>query len=455
MEVAGGQMILGLVIGVFLLVIFVLKTKIHAFLALIISATVTGIVGGMTPTAVTDAITEGFGSTLGEIGIVIGFGVMLGRILEVSGASERLAYSFIKMLGKRKEEWAMAITGYIVSIPVFVDSAFVILTPLVKAISKKTGKSVLAIGVSLGVGLVVTHSMVPPTPGPLGVAGIFDIDLGQMIFWGMLLSIPTVAAGVIYAKWLGSKIYQVPDEAGTGWERPDVPETLDELVEMEEQKNLPSLFKSMMPIFLPIILIFLNTVISATDLEGPASEYIQLVGSPIVAVAIGLIFAIYALTGNVNRVDTLDRMEEGIQSAGIILLVTGAGGALGNVLTESGAGDYIAESLVDTSIPLVLLPFVIASLVRLVQGSGTVAMITAASISAPILDGVDVNMVLAALAATSGTLVFSYFNDSLFWVVNRMLGIKNVKEQLLTWSIPTTIAWLVSFVFLILASFIV
>lgn len=455
MDVSGAQMIVGLVIGVLFLIFLVLRTKIHAFLALIISATITGLIGGMTPTKVVDAITNGFGSTLSSIGIVIGLGVMIGRILEVSGASERLAYTFVKLLGRHREEWAMAVTGYIVSIPVFVDSAFVILTPLVKAISRKTGKSVLAIGVALGVGLVVTHSTVPPTPGPLGVAGIFGVDVGQMIFWGMLLGLPLAVSGIFYAKWLGKKIYQLPDESGIDWERPEQPQTLEEYKQMEENKNLPSLFKAVLPIFLPIVLIFLNTLVSALEVEGAVVEYIELLGSPIIAVAIGLIFAIYTLTGTLKRTEAIDRMEEGIQSAGIILLVTGAGGALGQVLTASGAGDYIAEALAATAIPAVLLPFVIATIVRLVQGSGTVAMITAASISAPILSGLDVNMVLAALAATSGTLVFSYFNDSLFWVVNRMLGIKDVKEQMLTWSVPTTIAWFVSLVIIVVASFIV
>ncbi|HEX7064407.1 MAG TPA: gluconate:H+ symporter [Bacillales bacterium] len=452
---AGTQAILGLVIGVLFLILLVTRTKIHAFLALIIAASLTGLIGGLTPPAVVKAITTGFGSTLGSIGIVIGFGVMMGRILEVSGASERLAFTFVKWLGKRREEWAMALTGYVVSIPIFVDSAFVILTPLVKAISRKTGKSVLAIGVALGVGLVVTHSTVPPTPGPLGVAGIFGIDVGKLIFWGLLFGIPVVIAGVLYAKWLGSKIYQIPDEAGLEWERPDQPKTMAEFIDMENEKDLPSLFKSVMPIFLPILLIFLNTLVTALGLNGVIFDYIKFLGAPTIAVGVGLIFAIYALAGRLSRSETADRMEEGIQSAGIILLVTGGGGALGNVLSVSGAGGYIADVIASTALPAVLLPFVIATLVRLVQGSGTVGMITAASISAPILSGLDVNMVLAALAATSGTFVFSYFNDSLFWVVNRMLGIKNVKEQILTWSVPTTILWLVSLVELLIATAIV
>ncbi len=455
MEPSGVQMILGLVLGVFLLIFLVLRTKIHAFLALIIAASITGIVGGMKAPDVVNAITSGFGSTLGSIGIVIGFGVMMGRILEVSGAAERLAYSFIKWLGKRKEEWAMAVTGYVVSIPIFVDSAFVILAPLAKALSKKTGKSVVALGVALGVGLAVTHHAVPPTPGPLGVAGIFGVDVGWMIITGLIFAIPLIIIGVYYAKWVGKKIYQLPDEDGQGFVRPEMPQTLEEYYEMQENKNLPSLLRSSLPILVPIFLIFLNTTIAAIGLEGGIYDIITFLGAPIIAVGIGLIFAIYGLYNHVKQSAAIDRMEEGIKDAGIILLVTGAGGALGNVLRESGAGDYIAEQIAQTSLPAILLPFIIASIVRLIQGSGTVAMITGASISAPILAGLDVNMVLAAQAATLGAMVFSYFNDSLFWVVNRMLGIKNVKEQILTWSIPTTIVWAASLVLLLVANLIV
>ncbi|WP_085522778.1 GntP family permease [Tuberibacillus sp. Marseille-P3662] len=455
MEASGGQMILGLVIGVLALILLVTRTKIHAFVALIIAGALTGLIGGMTPPDVVSAITSGFGGTLSSIGIVIGFGVMLGRILEVSHASERLAFTFIKWLGKRREEWAMAITGYIVSIPIYVDSAFVILTPLVKAVSRKTGKSVVALGVALGTGLVVTHSLVPPTPGPLGVAGIFGIDVGQMILWGLIFSIPLIIVGVLYAKWLGNKIYQIPDESGLDWERPDQPPTFSAFINQEEQKDLPSLFRSIMPIVIPIILIFIKTFVSALGFEGGIFDYLKFFGSPVIAVGLGVIFAIYGLISHVKRSEALERMEEGIQSAGIILLVTGAGGALGNVLRESGSGDYIAEAIAGTSIPLILLPFMISSLVRIIQGSGTVAMITAASISAPILAGTDVNLVLAALAATLGSLVFSYFNDSLFWVLNRMLGIKDTKEQLITWSVPTTLAWLVSLVLILVGNAIV
>jgi gluconate:H+ symporter, GntP family len=214
------QSLLGLGVGVFVLVFLVVRTKVHAFPALLIAASLVGLVGGLAPTAVADAITEGFGSTLAVIGLVIGFAVMLGKILEASGASERLAYSFLRWLGRRKEEWAVALTGYVVSVPVFVDSAFVILTPLARALSGRTGKSVIALGVALGIGLTATHHAVPPTPGPLGVAGIYGVDVGLMILWGLLFGIPIVITGVFYAKWIGNRIYQLPDDSEDGWRRP-------------------------------------------------------------------------------------------------------------------------------------------------------------------------------------------------------------------------------------------
>lgn len=447
-----GQMILGLVIGVFVLIFLVIRTKVHVFPALLIGAALTGIIGGMPPLAVIDSITSGFGTTLGNIGIVIGFGVMLGRVLEVSGAAERLAFSVIKMIGKRKEEWAMALTGYIVSIPIFVDSAFVILAPVIKALSSKTGKSIVSLGIALGVGLIITHHLVPPTPGPLGVAGIFGVDIGHLLFSGLLFGIPLIFVGVFYAKWMGKRIHQLPTEDGLGWYRPEQPMTYQEFIELEENKNLPSLFLAVLPIVLPIILIFMNTGLNAMNLTGGIYDFLTFLGTPVVAVGLGLLIAIYTLFHRIKRSEALERMEEGVSSAGIILLVTGAGGALGYILRDSGTGDYIASLVASLPLPAILIPFFVASIVRLIQGSGTVAMITAASITAPILQHMDVNLILAAQAATMGAFVFSYFNDSGFHIITRLIGVKNVKEQIMVWSIPMTLIWLVSLVMLLVVN---
>lgn len=447
--VSGNQMILGLAIGIFVLIFLIMKTKIHAFLALIIAAATTGLIGGMPPESVLGSISKGFGGTLGSIGIIIGFGVMMGELFETSGAAERMAQTFIKILGKDREEWALAITGFIVSIPIFCDSGFVILTPLVKAISKKTKKSVVSLGIPLAVGLVITHSIVPPTPGPVGVAGLFGVSVGSLILWGTIIAIPMAIAGTLYGKWIGKKIYQLPSEDGEGWIRPQYEKLDTKFAQEKSDRVLPSTFMAFAPIVVPIIFILSSTIVTAMKLEGTGIDIIKFLGAPVIAVAIGLIVAIYGLTSKDSKEDTIEKMERGIKSAGIIILVTGGGGALGTVLRDSGAGDHIAQLIAATNIPPILLPFIVASLVRLIQGSGTVAMITAASITAPIVLTMDVNPVFAALAACIGSLVFSYFNDSYYWVVNRMLGIKEAKEQMKVWSVTTTIVWAVGLVSLL------
>lgn len=448
--VSGNQMILGLIVGITILIVLILKTKIHAFLALIIAAAVTGIVGGMPSNDVLTSITNGFGGTLGSIGIIIGFGVMMGEIFEASGAAERMAQTFIKRLGKGKEDIALAITGFIVSIPIFCDSGFVILSPLAKAISRKTKKSVITLGISLAAGLVITHSLVPPTPGPVGVAGLFNVSVGSLILWGIVLAFPMTIAAIIYARYLGKKIYQIPTEDGEGWIRPTYQEAVYSQIDADNDKELPSAFMSFAPIVIPIILILINSILSTLKTTGPVFDALIFLGSPVIAVGIGLIVAIYGLSRKQTKSETINLMEKGIKSAGIIILVTGGGGALGRVLRDSGAGDYIAQVISQTSLPPILLPFVIASLLRLVQGSGTVAMLTSASITAPIIATLNVNPVFAALAACTGSLVYSYFNDSYFWVVTRTLGIKDAREQMKVWSVTTTIIWAVGFVELLI-----
>lgn len=444
--------IIGLAVAIFVLIFLVLRTRVHVLLAMLIAAAIAGLSGGLTAVETVGVITKGFGSTLGSIGIVIGLGVMMGRVLEVSGAAEQIAYSFIRWLGKKREEWALAITGYIVSIPIFVDSAFVILYPLAKALAKNGKRNLLTLGVALAGGLVVTHHTVPPTPGPLGVAGIFGVDIGAMILAGMVLAIPCVFGIVLYAKWLAVKYPEfIPEEIGSE----DLKEIHARYMEDKANKPLPSLLLSILPIVVPILLIFINAIngliLKTESYQGMENNWyfqtFEFLGAPIIALSISVLIAVYTLMPKASKEEVIDRMEEGLQTAGIILLVTGAGGALGAVLRDSGTGNILAEHVASLPITPVLIPFIIATLVRVIQGSGTVAMITAASISAPIISQIpDINLLVAAQAATMGALFFGYFNDSLYWVVNRMMGIKDVKQQMMVWSIPTTIAWAIGLV---------
>ncbi len=447
------QMVAALIIGIVFLILVVLKTRVHPFLAMISAAALIGLLGGMPLADIPGTITGGFGSTLGSIGIVIGFGVMMGQLMEVSGAAERMAVTFIKLFGKKREHWAMAVTGFIASIPIFCDSAFVVLQPIAKAISKKTGRSIVAISTSLAVGLVVTHSLVPPTPGPLGVAGTFGVDVGTYILVSLAFALLPTVAGVLYAQWYAKKLYQIPGDDGESWIRPEKEIPYSELV-LESDRELPSTFNAFLPIFAPIVLILLNNLAGLFGITGTIKDIITFLGTPIIAVGIGLLCAIYVLCGKMEKKVTMDEMNKGIRSAGLIILVTGAGGALGNVLKVSGTGDFIAEQIAATNIPLFLLPFVVSTLVRFIQGSGTVAMVTAAGICAPIIQAAGGNLILGVLASCTGSLFFGYFNDSYFWVVNNMMGISDTKEQIRNWSITSTISWGVAFLQLLILGFV-
>ncbi|MGO2414958.1 MAG: GntP family permease [Cobetia crustatorum] len=348
--VAGPQVIIGLGIAIFVMIYLVLKTRVHALLALIIAASLAGLIGGMPPNEVISAITTGFGKTLSTIGLVIGFGVMMGRVLVITA--------------------------------------------------------------------------------------------------------PALIALVIYARIMGPRIEAMLEALPGGFEG-SVKHDTDSMM---PESELPSLLMSCMPIGLPIALIFLNTLIGAVmgDASNALTNTVAFIGNPVIAVGLGVLVAIYGLMPKTPKQEVFDHLEKGVETAGIILLVTGAGGALGSVLRASGGGDYIAMQVAALGLQPLLIPFIIATLVRFIQGSGTVSMITAASISAPILMGMpDVNMVLAAQAACIGAMFFSYFNDSYFWVVNRMLGVKSTKHQMLVLTLPTTLAWAISIITLLLLNAIV
>ena len=456
---SGERMLIGLAIGIAVLIFLVLKTKIQAFLALIISTVVVGVIGGMPLTNITievdgvektfgivNSITSGFGGTLGSIGIIIGFGVMMGQIFEVTGAAKRMAHTFLKLFGKKREEEALALTGFLVSIPIFCDSGFVVLAPIAKAISKATKKSVIGLGTALAAGLVITHSLVPPTPGPLGVCGIFGVDVGKFILLTLVLALPMAIACIAYSRLCRSKkYYRIPNEEGEIVEMPYQEPNYEAAFSMD-MTGVPGALESFMPLIIPIILILINTVATAMGKTEGFMNVLVFLGQPIVAVGLGLIVAILTLGRSLDRHEALTEMEKGMASAGIIMLVTGGGGALGQIIKDSGLGTFMAEGLAKTAIPIIILPLLIATAMRFIQGSGTVAMTTAASITAPIIAASGVSPILGAVACCVGSLFFGYFNDSYFWVVNRTLGVSEAKDQLRIWSVTSTVAWAVGVV---------
>ncbi len=428
------QMLLGLFLGIAVMIILVMKTKTHTFIALLLAALIAGLVGKMGPAEAISAIQDGFGNTLKSTGIIIGLGVMMGGILEKTGAAERLAFTFINLIGKGKEELALGITGWLVSIPVFADSAIVIFAPLCKAMSRVTGKSVVGLALALACGLQCTHVMVPPTPGPLTAAGMLGVDVGQMILAGAAMSVPILIAALLYSNWVGKHIYQIPNEDGsfTRMEyKKEYLKTMDQLEQVMNAKELPALLPSIAPILIPLVLILSKTVADFAGLKGGAAgTVINLAGSPIVALAIGTTLAVYGLGSKIEKDKLIGIMNDSIKDTGIIMLITGAGGSLGNVIKVSGIGDVLGATVMAWSIPAILIPVIIGALMRLALGSATVAITTAASLAAPLVGVLGVNPILLAQACCIGAIAFSYFNDSGFWVFNGMVGLTDIKDQL-------------------------
>ncbi|WP_298252495.1 GntP family permease [uncultured Arthrobacter sp.] len=493
------QLLLALVLGIATIIILVLKTRLDAFVALLIAALVTGLVAGQAPLDIVSSITTGFGNTLASIGIVIGLGVGIGKILEVSGAANSLALAFLKLFGKGREPWALGSVGALVSIPVFCDSGYVILNPLARSIARVKRAGYITLALALGCGMTLTHHLVPPTPGPLAVAGILGADLGALILAGLAFTVLLLPVVVFYARWMGPKLEPSMNEtvreavygaalatsgrrggtavtdqdsdhhsgAGTAEEEAGPSMEVDNNAlgtpPAGARPHTVGAFVASLPLLVPLLLIIMNTVSGAIDQNNqgviggeytPSSWVVPLafIGNPVVALVIGVILAVYVLLPRwTPRSKVQAWFGEAAASAGLILLITGAGGALGQVLRSSGVGDALAEAIAGTPLPAFLVPFLIATLVRIAQGSGTVAMITAASVTAPLVGSLGIDPIVAALACTAGSMVFSYFNDSYFWVVTRFAGLDGV-AALRGWSGITTAVWVGSIPLLFIAN---
>lgn len=333
-ELDSFRVIGGLLVAIAALLFMILKTRIPAFPALIIAAVITGSLGGMKSEMMIASVTRGFGGTLGNIGIVIGFGVMMGSLLQMSGASKRMAISFINLLGKGREELALVMIGLIVSMAVFCDSAFIVLVPLVKAISRSTGKSVVGLGATLAAGLVISHSMIPPAVGPFGVVSQFNMPIGRFMLWSMVVAVPVAIAGFLYTRRLGNAIFLIPTEDGSGFTR-ERPVSAKESVQQEE--SLPGKVISFAPLMVPIVLILLATFFKEFGYIEPEShawqqslvQMVIAIGHPVTAVGTGLLIAIIGLGSRYERKEVTQNMENAIRSAGIIFLVIGGEGRWG------------------------------------------------------------------------------------------------------------------------------
>ncbi|MFX3616444.1 MAG: GntP family permease [Sporolactobacillus sp.] len=422
------QMLIALVVSIIIMVLLLVKSRLNPFVSLIIGGILIGVLGGMPPLKVIDAIKTGFGNTLANLGIMILFGIMIGKVLEVSGATQSLGKAFVRIAGKGHEIIAMVLTGFVTSLAIFCVPAFIMLFPLAKDISRRTHTSISALGIALAGGLLWSHTLVPPATGPIGGAGIFHADIAKMMLIGFVIGIPMAIFLVIYSKWLGKKF---PDEA---------PEEI-EVVAEDNDYHLPSPLLSVTPILIPVVLILASSGVSKIEGVFFIKSVFTTLGAPVVAMGLGLLFGIYTLLRGLERKKVAGALDAGIKGGANIFVLIAAGGALGNVVNESGVGKIIAEGISNINIPAILVPFIIATLLRVIQGSGSVSILTTASITAPIMHTLGVDPVLATLAACVGSLFFSYYNDSYFWAINESIGATKAKQQMLNWSVPTTACW--------------
>jgi GntP family gluconate:H+ symporter len=403
-----------LLLSVVFIIVATTKLKLHPFLALLISAFGYGVFcGKMSLTDVVKSVNSGFGGTIGYIGIVILAGSVIGTFLEKSGGAFKLAESTLKLVGRKNVPLAMSIIGYIVSIPVFCDSGFVVLSALCRGLSRKAKISLATSAVALSLGLYATHTMVPPTPGPIAAAGLLKADLGLVILWGLLVSLIALTAGWLFAVKFASRIYIDP-ESESGQSNPE-----------EIVTEGPSAIKSVIPILLPIVLIVLGSI---GDLEsqpfgaGNAAVLISFIGQPVVALLVGVFFALLLpkkLT--TEMLSTSGWVGQAVVAAATIIIITGCGGAFGKVLQNSGISDVIKGYLGKSAGLSIWLPFIIAAALKTAQGSSTVAIITTAGIVGPLLGALGLEAptarALAVVAIGAGSMVVSHANDSYFWVV--------------------------------------
>jgi len=439
------------VTGVSMLLLMVLKFKLSAFISLLITSIFVGILAGMSLSQITTSIQQGMGGTLGFVATVVGLGAIFGQMLESSGGAKSLAHYLLKKFGKSKASWALMLTGFIVGIPIFLDVGLIILIPIVYALTRDTKHSILYYAIPLLAGLAVTHAMVPPTPGPMAVSEILGVDMGWVVLWGIIIGFPTaVIAGPVFGSFIAKKIYiQAPEE---------IAETNPEI--LDASGKLPSFGIIALIISTPLLLILMSTLIGVGVKSGAfeknlLTEILTFIGHPFTALIIATLLSIQlCLTRNMSRQTILDLSTKALGPAGIIILVTGAGGVLKQILVDSGIGKMLAESIAESSIPIILLAWTLSALVRIAQGSATVAMITAAGIMAPILPAFNLNppnIALIVIAIASGATILSHVNDSGFWIVSKYLGM-NEKQTLQSWTIMETIISVCGLLFTLLAS---
>lgn len=448
-------------VAIILLLILVIRFNVHAFLALLVASIAVGLGTGMPVKEIFTSIQDGMGSVLGFVAVIVGLGAIFGQLMEASGGAEVMARRLLQWFGEKKAPWALTLTGFIISIPIFLDIGFIMLVTIVYALARKTGKSTLYYAIPLLAGLGVTHTFVPPTPGPVAVAEILNVPLGWVIFFGVAIGIPVaIIAGPVFGRFISRRIMAHPPALE---DLPESGETGEE--DAAQNGKLPSFTVVVTLILLPLFLIMAGTVVDILAGNGSIAEdafwvnAVQFCGHPFSALLLATLGAMYffgSRMGYSSR-EVLEIANKSLAPAGLIILVTGAGGMFKEILIDSGVGTALADTMTSLNVPMIVLAYLLALIIRVTQGSATVAMITAAGMVAPALELMalpDMQNALVVLAIASGATTLSHVNDSGFWLVNRYLYITE-KETLKSWSVMETIISVCGFLLTVLASILI
>ena len=441
------RLIIAAIIGLAILLVLIIKFKVHAMLSILIGAVAIGLIAGMPFDEIVTAVDDGIGNTLKGIALLVGLGSMFGAILEASGGAQTLAVTMVKRFGDEKAAWALGITGLVISIPVFFDAGLIILIPLAFSLAKKTNKSSLFYAIPLLAGLAVGHAFIPPTPGPVLVATMLNVELGWVILVGIICGFfAMIVAGPVWGSICGKK-YFVP-----------IPEQVANQEEMDESK-LPGFATVVTIIMIPLVLIILKSVAGVVPALQGVQPVLNFLGQPFVALLLATLVAMFLLgTRHGYTLPELEKiLTKSLEPTGLILLVTACGGVLRYILQYSGLGEVIGNAVASVNLPIVIVAFLVAALVRICVGSATVAMTMAAGIIAamPEVAGLSPMYLACVVAAVAGgATVCSHFNDSGFWLVRSLLGLDE-KTTLKTWTIMETLVGGTGFIVALIISFFV
>ncbi|MCU9998521.1 GntP family permease [[Pasteurella] aerogenes] len=418
----GIALIISFIVAIIVMIWMIAKLKVHPFLALMTISLALAFLAGIELNKIPTIIGDGFSGTFKSIGLVIIFGAIIGTVLEKTGAALKLADMVVKLVGQKRPELAMLIMGWVVGIPVFCDSGFVVLNPIREAIRKKIAANPVGMAVALSAGLYASHVFIPPTPGPIAAAGAVGLshNLLLVIGMGVIVSISVLFASYLFAKYIGKQVTISDEEADTV-----INQSYKEL--LKKYGTLPSGTLSLAPIFVPIVLMALGSISKIMGLAGGLGNVMNFLGNPIIALAIGVIFSIFLLV-NTKKLSEFDALtNDTLKLVGPILFITAAGGVLGKVITEAGFVEYIKQNAHVISTAGIFFPFLISAVLKTAQGSSTVAIITTASImgmfsaSDSLMNALGLTSEIAAaltvMAIAAGSMCVSHANDSYYWVV--------------------------------------